>query len=300
VSERLQQNQQVIDEFRSAGGVVGGPFEGLPLLLLTTTGARSGQPRTTPMAYFRDGKQLVVFAANGGSKHNPAWYHNLLANPVAEVEIGTEAYQVTGAETGSADRERLWAQRVAQAPQLAKLQEQAGRPIPVVALSPVDSSTVAGTVTSGYRVVETGVNEAGLSTITGEGVVPVRIVPGGRGLARLWEADGVLSGTEPASSGDGVVAPPPGPPFPTAGGVRFWTVSVPPEDPDAAPPEFLRTATIDVGMVLSGRVVLEMEDGTLAELSAGQAFAQRGTAHRWRNPHPVDAVIAVVMMGRDE
>jgi deazaflavin-dependent oxidoreductase (nitroreductase family) len=149
VSERLQQNQQVIDEFRSAGGVVGGPFEGLPLLLLTTTGARSGQPRTTPMAYFRDGKQLVVFAANGGSKHNPAWYHNLLANPVAEVEIGTEAYQVTGAETGSADRERLWAQRVAQAPQLAKLQEQAGRPIPVVALSPVDSSTVAGTVTSG-------------------------------------------------------------------------------------------------------------------------------------------------------
>ena len=306
MSERLRQNQQVIDEFRSAGGVVGGPFEGMPLLLLTTTGARSGQPRTTPMAYFRDGKQLVVFAANGGSKSNPAWYHNLLANPVAHVEIGTEAYQVTGAETGSAERERLWAQRVAQAPQLAKLREKAGRPIPVVALTPVDSSggsahpALADPVTSGYRVVETGVNEAGLSTITGEGVVPVQIVPGGRGLARLWEADGVLSGTEPASSGDGVVAPPPGPPFPTAGGVRFWTVSVPPEDADAAPPEFLRTATIDVGMVLSGRVVLEMEDGTLAELSAGQAFAQRGTAHRWRNPHPVDAVIAVVMMGRDQ
>jgi deazaflavin-dependent oxidoreductase (nitroreductase family) len=299
VSERLQQNQQVIDEFRSAGGVVGGPFEGMSLLLLTTTGARSGQPRTTPMAYFRDGKQLVVFAANGGLKNNPAWYHNLLANPVAEVEIGTEAYQVTGAETGSADRERLWAQRVAQAPQLARLQEKAGRPIPVVALTPVDSSTVVGTVTTGYRVVETGLTGAGLSTIASEGVVPVQVVPGGRGLARLWEADGVLTGAEPASSGDGV-APPPGPPFPTAGGVRFWTVSVPPEDPDAAPPEFLRTATIDVGMVLSGQIVLEMEDGTVAELSAGQAFAQRGTAHRWRNPHPVDAVIAVVMMGRDE
>lgn len=313
MSERLQQNQQVIEEFRSAGGVVGGPFEGLPLLLLTTTGARSGQPRTTPMAYFRDGKQLVVFAANGGSRHNPAWYHNLLANPVAEVEIGTEAYQVTGAETGSAESERLWAQRVAQAPRLAQLREQAGRPIPVVALTPVDSGVdssgdssggsahpaFAEPETSGYRVVETGVTEAGLSTIAGEGVVPVQIVPGGRGLARLWEADGVLSGTEPASSGGGGVAPA-GPPFPTAGGVRFWTVSVPPEDPDAAPPEFLRTATIDVGMVLSGRVVLEMEDGTLAELSAGQGFAQRGTAHRWRNPHPVDAVIAVVMMGRDQ
>src|SRR5882757_5417978 len=139
VSERLQQNQLVIDEFRSAGGVVGGQFEGLPLLLLITTGARSGQPRTTPMVYFRDGTQLVVFAANGGSKNNPGWYHNLLANPVAQVEVGTEAYQVTGADTGSAERERLWAQRLTEAPQLAELQKRAGRPIPVVALTPVDA-----------------------------------------------------------------------------------------------------------------------------------------------------------------
>jgi deazaflavin-dependent oxidoreductase (nitroreductase family) len=143
VSERLQQNQLVIDEFRSAGGVVGGQFEGLPLLLLTTTGARSGQPRTTPMIYLEDGTRLVVFAANGGSRNNPAWYHNLLADPLAQVEVGTEVYQVTGTETGSAERERLWAQRLTAAPQLAQLQQQAGRPIPVVALTRVDSTRLS-------------------------------------------------------------------------------------------------------------------------------------------------------------
>jgi deazaflavin-dependent oxidoreductase (nitroreductase family) len=140
VSDRLRQNQLVIDEFRSAGGVVGGNFEGLPLLLLTTTGARSGQPRTTPMIYLNDGTRLVVFAANGGTKNNPGWYHNLLANPLAQVEVGTEAYQVTSAEAESAERERLWAQRLTEAPELAELQKQAGRPIPVVALTRVDTS----------------------------------------------------------------------------------------------------------------------------------------------------------------
>jgi deazaflavin-dependent oxidoreductase (nitroreductase family) len=302
VSERLQQNQLVIDEFRSAGGVVGGPFEGMPLLLLTTTGARSGQPRTTPMVYFKDGTRLVVFAANGGSKTNPGWYHNLLTNPVAQVEVGTEAYQVTGAETGSAERERLWAQRLAEAPQLAGLQKQAGRPIPVVALTRVDSDRAATAYPmTSYRVVETGVTEAGLSTITRDVAVPHLTVPGGRGLGRLWEADGVLSRADAVESGDGAVKSPAesGPPFPSAGGVRFWTVTVPPEDPTAAPPAFLHTPTLDVGLVLSGQIVLEMEDGTAAELSTGQAFAQRSTPHRWRNPHPVDAVIAVVMMGQD-
>lgn len=189
---------------------------------------------------------------------------------------------------------------MAQAPRLAKLQEKAGRPIPVVALTPADSATVAAPVTGGYRVVETGLTETGLSTITHDGVVPVQPVPGGRGLARLWEADGVLSGADAADSASDVAKLPGGPPFPTAGGVRFWTVSVPPEDAGAAPPEFLRTPTLDVGIVLSGQVVLELEDGTATELSTGQAFAQRSTPHRWRNPHTVDAVIAVVMMGRDE
>jgi len=191
-----------------------------------------------------------------------------------------------------------------QAPHLAQLRKQAGRVIPVVALTRVDSDQVATghPMASSYRVVETGVSEAGLSTITRDGVVPVHIVPGGRGLARLWEGDGVLSGADAANSGDDAVTSPAesGPPFPTAGGVRFWTVTVQPEDLDAPAPAFLHTPTLDVGIVLSGQIVLEMEDGTAAALSTGQAFAQQGTPHRWRNPHPADAVIAVVMMGRDQ
>src|SRR5882757_3331828 len=155
--------------------------------------------------------------------------------------------------------------------------------------------------TSSYRVVQTGVTDAGLSTITQDGVVPVQTVPGGWGLGRLWEADGVLPGADPATSGNGAMKPPTdaGPPFPPVGGVRFWTVTVPPDAPGAPAPEFLHTPTLDVGLVLSGQIVLEMEDGTSAELSAGQAFAQQNTAHRWRNPRSVDAVIAVVMMGQD-
>lgn len=150
---------------------------------------------------------------------------------------------------------------------------------------------------SSYRVVETGVTETGLSTITRDEVVPVTSVPDGRGLGRLWEGDGVLPGGDAVKPGDDAVE---SPFFPTAGGVRFWSVTVPPEAPDAPPPaEFHHTSTLDVGLVLSGRIVLEMEDGTSAELSAGQAFAQQGTPHHWRNPYPVDAVIAVVMMGRD-
>lgn len=79
------------------------------LLLLTTTGARSGQPHTTPMIYREDGTRLVVFAANGGAENNPGWYHNLLANPLALAEVGKETYQVTAAEAEGAERERLWA-----------------------------------------------------------------------------------------------------------------------------------------------------------------------------------------------
>ncbi|MCM2422867.1 cupin domain-containing protein [Streptomyces sp. RKAG293] len=147
-------------------------------------------------------------------------------------------------------------------------------------------------------MVETGVTAAGLSTIVRDEVVPVSTVPDGRGLGRLWEGDGVLPGGDAVRSGDDAVE---SPLFPAAGGVRFWSVTVPPEAPDAPPPaEFHHTSTLDVGIVLSGRIVLEMEDGTSAELSAGQAFAQQGTPHHWRNPYPVDAVIAVVMMGRDQ
>ncbi|TWF82949.1 nitroreductase family deazaflavin-dependent oxidoreductase [Kitasatospora viridis] len=136
MSERLQRNQLVIDEFRSAAGVVGGDFEGVPLLLLTTTGARSGEPRVMPMTYLADGERLVVFAANGGRPNHPGWYHNLLADPAARVEIGTEAFPVTATVLEGSERERLWAQQLVRTPYFEGFQERAGdRRIPIVALT---------------------------------------------------------------------------------------------------------------------------------------------------------------------
>lgn len=135
MSERLQRNQAVIDEFRAAGGVVGGDFAGVPLLLLTTTGARSGEPRTMPLTYRADGPRLVVFAANGGRPQHPGWYHNLRADPSARVEVGTDAYEVTAVDAEGAERERLWDLQVRDAPYFAGFQERAGRSIPVVVLT---------------------------------------------------------------------------------------------------------------------------------------------------------------------
>lgn len=140
MSERLRRNQAVIEEFRAAGGVVGGDFAGVPLLLLTTTGARSGEPRTMPMAYLADGGRLVVFAANGGRPHHPGWYHNLLADPRARAEVGTEAYAVVAADAEGAERERLWAAQLEVTPYFAGFQERAGRRrIPVVVLTREDT-----------------------------------------------------------------------------------------------------------------------------------------------------------------
>ncbi|MYS22140.1 nitroreductase family deazaflavin-dependent oxidoreductase [Streptomyces sp. SID4948] len=132
----MQRNQLVIDEFRSAGGVVGGDYEGVPLLLLTTTGARSGEPRTMPVTYLRDGDRLVVFAANGGRENHPGWYHNLRADPAARVEVGTHAYEVTAVEAEDEERERLWNLQLPHTPYMAEMEQRSGRRVPVVTLVP--------------------------------------------------------------------------------------------------------------------------------------------------------------------
>ena len=139
MSERLRRNQQVIDEFRSNGGVVGGDFAGVPLLLLTTTGARSGEPRTMPLTYLRDGSQLVVFAANGGRTNHPGRFHNLLADPSAHVEVGTDSYPVTAAVAEGPARDRLWSRQLPVTPYFAAFQDKAGRLIPVVTLTRRDT-----------------------------------------------------------------------------------------------------------------------------------------------------------------
>jgi deazaflavin-dependent oxidoreductase (nitroreductase family) len=129
-------NSAIIEEFRANEGKVGGPFEGAPVLLLTTTGAKSGQQRTTPVMYLPDGGRMVVFASKGGAPSNPAWYHNLLAHPSAKVEVGSDAVDVNAVVTSGEERERLFRDQAERYPQFADYAQKTTREIPVVALEP--------------------------------------------------------------------------------------------------------------------------------------------------------------------
>lgn len=128
--------EQVINEFRTNGGKVGGPFEGAPLLLLITTGARSGAERVNPLMYTKDGEDMVVLASKGGAPESPAWYHNLVANPRAEVEVGTQKLTVTARVAEGEERDRLYQAQASLYPQFAEYQKKTSRRIPVVVLHP--------------------------------------------------------------------------------------------------------------------------------------------------------------------
>src|SRR5262245_47070086 len=132
MTDQKEYNRQLIEQFRAARG--GGSFEGRPLLLLTTTGARSGQPHITPMMYIPDGERLLVVASNAGAPAHPDWYRNLVAHPQVGVEVGQEAYEATAHVLEGAERQRLWAMIVAQYPFFAEHQAKISRQIPVVAL----------------------------------------------------------------------------------------------------------------------------------------------------------------------
>jgi len=127
-------NQRLIEEFRADRSNNGEAFKGRPLLLLTTTGARSGQRRTTPMMYVSDGNRLLVIASNAGAPKHPAWYYNLLAHPRVTVEVGKETYDATAIVTEGAERQRLWTRIVEQYPFFADHQAKITRQIPVIAL----------------------------------------------------------------------------------------------------------------------------------------------------------------------
>jgi deazaflavin-dependent oxidoreductase (nitroreductase family) len=122
-------NRKVIEEYRANKGA-----GGRPLLLLTTTGARTGEPRTTPMMYVPDGDRLLVIASNAGAPTHPDWYRNLVANPDVTVEVDAEKYQATAEVPSGAERDRLFAGIVEKYPFFADHQAGVTRTIPVVVL----------------------------------------------------------------------------------------------------------------------------------------------------------------------
>lgn len=136
MSEMEDFNRKVIEEFRANEGSVGGPFEGASVLLLTSTGARSGESRTTPVMYLADGERMVIFASKAGADTHPAWYHNLVANPIATVEVGADTFEVEAIVTEGEERERLFRQQAELSPQFAEYEKKTTRQIPVVALQP--------------------------------------------------------------------------------------------------------------------------------------------------------------------
>src|SRR5438445_4945968 len=128
-------NRQTIEEFRANKGKVGGFWESRPLLLLTTIGAKSGQLRTTPTMYLRDGDRLLIFASKGGAPTHPAWYHNLVAHPEVTVEVGGETFQAKADVVAGAERERLFNQMAEKMPGFADYQRNTTRQIPVIVLT---------------------------------------------------------------------------------------------------------------------------------------------------------------------
>lgn len=130
-------NQQIIEEFRANGGKVGGHFEGAPLLILHSTGAKSGLPREIPLVYRQEGDALVIFASKGGAPTNPDWLYNLRAHPEVSVEVGTATLPVVAREAQGDERERIWEAHKQVFPNFAEYEKSTDRVIPVVVLESV-------------------------------------------------------------------------------------------------------------------------------------------------------------------
>ena len=128
-------NAGIIEEFRANNGTVTGQFENVPLLLLETTGARSGEQRIKPLAYFADGDRLVVIASFAGADTSPPWFFNLVKNPSVGVEVGSEKFAATATVAEEPERTRLYEKMVAMNPVFADYQAKTERVIPVVILT---------------------------------------------------------------------------------------------------------------------------------------------------------------------
>ncbi|WP_167102842.1 nitroreductase family deazaflavin-dependent oxidoreductase [Mycobacterium sp. DL592] len=127
-------NQPIIEEFRANKGVVGGPFAGATLLLLTSTGAKSGEPRLSPLAYLTIDDKMIIVGSKAGADTNPAWVYNLRANPRAHIEVGTEAYDVVARELPADERDATYPKIVEMAPTFGDYQANTSRVIPLFEL----------------------------------------------------------------------------------------------------------------------------------------------------------------------
>lgn len=127
-------NSKVIAEFRANGGKAGGFAEGMPLVLVHHTGAKSGVERVTPLVPLLADGRIFIFASKGGADENPAWYHNLVANPETTAELGTETFPVVAHVLTGAERDEIFAKQAAEMPQFADYERKTSRVIPVVEL----------------------------------------------------------------------------------------------------------------------------------------------------------------------
>jgi len=138
MSDFDEMNREVLAEFRANAGVVdtaaGGYFKGKPVLVVHSTGAKTGKARINPLMYLDEGDDRYVFASKGGAPHNPDWYHNLKANPEVTVEAGTESYPAVAREITGPERDRVYAAMADAFPQFGDYQEKTTRKIPVIAL----------------------------------------------------------------------------------------------------------------------------------------------------------------------
>jgi deazaflavin-dependent oxidoreductase (nitroreductase family) len=132
-------NQGVVEQFRANGGKVGPPFEGANIVLLTTTGAKTGRPRLTPLVYRPDGDRLLIIGSYGGAPKHPAWFLNLRANPTVTVEVGDgttiDRYEATATVLSDDERNEVWPKITAEMPGFAEYQENTSRVIPVIAIT---------------------------------------------------------------------------------------------------------------------------------------------------------------------
>lgn len=135
MTPRTDFNQAIIKEFRENAGKVGGRFVNSHMLLLHTTGAKSGAERINPLVYLPDGERWIIFASKGGAPTSPDWYHNLVANADAAIEVGTETVPVRATVLTGPERDELYAKQAAVAPAFAEYQAKTERRIPVIALT---------------------------------------------------------------------------------------------------------------------------------------------------------------------